>query len=295
MKVIPPVTLTVGTNCTTTVSEPDGTYDPAAWSVATPYVEGNTVYVSASHKIYQAVTSVTGGSSPEIDVLAAVPKWIDIGFCNARKMFDTTRADTTKKTSPITLTITAGKVISAIAFLDMTNITDLLVTGTVLGTPTYNTASTHVNTTGLSQYVLWDLPPSTSLVLTVVMTGSGVLQCANVVVGMAEYLGDLQSGVTVDSVNFSTIDRDTYGTATIVKRRSVPKLGYNLHLLASKVNRAIAIRDSLNATPAVWVGMDDNIIPNYYNSLLVLGFYRNFSITLDSPIASTVSLELEEI
>jgi hypothetical protein len=299
MKVIPPVTLTVGTNCTTTLAEPDATLTvpEVAWAAATGYIDGNTVYRSTTHKLYKSIspTLTTDATVPETSVLTISPKWIDIGYCNARKMFDTTRADPSISTSNITLTITPVKIVNSIAFLDMTNITDLLVTGTVSGIAAYNTASTHINTTGLSQYVLWDLPSSPSLVLTIVMTGTATRSCGNVVVGFSEYLGDLQSNVTVDSINFSTIDRDTYSTATVVRRRSVPKLSYNTLLLANKVNRALTIRDSLNATPAVWCGMDDNVIPNYYNSLLVLGFYRNFSITLDNPVASTLSLELEEI
>lgn len=304
MKVIPPVTLTIGTNSTTNVAERTTSgpgQDPADWASGTGYIDGDKVYRSTTHKLYQSIspTLTTDATFPETSALAYAPKWIDIGYCNARKMFDTTRADPTYATASsgttMTITITAAKSLSAIAFLDMTNVTDILVTGAIGGTPTYNTASTHVNITGLSQYVIWDLNPATNIVYTVVLTGASQISIANLVVGQAEYLGDLQSDVTVDSVNFSKIDRDTYGTATIVKRRSVPKVSYNTFLLANKVNRALAIRDSLNATPAVWCGLDDQQTSSYYNSLLVLGFYRNFSITLDSHLSSTLSIELEEI
>ena len=80
----------------------------------------------------------------------------------------------------------------------------------------------------------------------------------------------------------------------MVPRRNIPKTTQTLELDKTLLNRVSAIRDLLNATVAVWSGLDDTN-DGYFDALLVLGFYRTFSFNLNSPTLAIVNLDLEEI
>jgi hypothetical protein len=275
--------------------------DPDEWDTSATYAEGDQVYVASTSKIYQNIyESATDNtvSSPEINVLEAVPKWSEVSYVNKWKMFDLTRNTTTYSangTTNITITLTPRKVVSSVAILGMVGVTDILITGTINdGTPAYNIPSTHYTGSSIRNYVVYDLTPSISLVLTIVLAGPASVGCTHIVLGSPEILGDLQADIVRDSVNFSTVDRDTYGTATLVKRKSVPKVTYTVNALASNIERILVVRDDLNAQVALWSGLEDTT-DGYYDALLILGFYRSFFITLDNYISSTIALELEEL
>lgn len=86
--IIRPIMITDAMLIATDVPETDST--KGEWAVGTAYTAGDTVRVTTSgvHKVYECLTNVTGGSSPEVDVLAAVPKWLDCGATNRWKPFD---------------------------------------------------------------------------------------------------------------------------------------------------------------------------------------------------------------
>jgi hypothetical protein len=89
MDIIRPISVTDAMLTATNVIETDGT--AGAWAVGTPYTIGQTVRVVTTgiHKVYELlVANLTGGNSPEIDVLAAVPKWLELSSTNRWKAFD---------------------------------------------------------------------------------------------------------------------------------------------------------------------------------------------------------------
>ena len=63
----------------------------------------------------------------------------------------------------------------------------------------------------------------------------------------------------------------------------------------SRVNKIIEVRESLNAVPALWSGLDDKDTHGYFDAVLIFGIYKEFSISLDYPDYAKVTLQLEEI
>lgn len=303
MRVTKPMALILDTGkITTNVTEPTTSgpgQDPSAWDTGASYAEGDQVHVLSTHMIYQNIyEGVTDNtvSSPEINITESTPKWAELSYTNRWKMFDLTRGYATYKASPITITLTPGKIISSIALLGMSGVTSILITAVNgVGTNVYNPSSTPYTGSDIKNYVIYDLPPVLSIVVTITISGSGTVGCTHFVAGTPEFLGDIQDDITRDSVNFSTVDRDTFGTATLVKRRAVPKVTYSLFTQASEIERILTVRDDLNAETALWSGLDADVGNSYYDATLILGFYRNFSIKLDNILAATISLELEEL
>lgn len=142
--------------------------------------------------------------------------------------------------------------------------------------------------------VFLDLPIGTDYIIDIALDGSNV-ECGGCVVGYAEDIGTVQRGAVNDAINFSTVSRDTQGNASMVQRRNIPKTNQTLITLAQNVNTVRRVRDSLNAKPAVWVGLEDVPGQYYFESLLIVGFYTTFTISLDNPIVAVITLELQEI
>lgn len=300
MIVIPPVDIYSNHNRLISSSIVEGTEtDPSSiWNSTTAYLLGDRVYIEENFdtpgKIYEALVNVTGGTIPSTDVLAVTPKWIEVGPTNKWAMFDLLRDTVSTVTNnDITIVLEPGSRIDSLALLNMTGINFIQVTGiNSEGEVIYPTNS--MLNPGKS-YIITNLPQTIYLRLTIVLSGDTVLSIGSVAVGKFRYIGEVQRGVSLDTLNFSEVSRDIYGNANMVPRRNVPKITKKLFVLADYVANILETRDLLNAIPAIWVGMENNEIPDYYESLLIVGFYRVFTITLDSHLSATVSLELEEI
>jgi hypothetical protein len=140
---------------------------------------------------------------------------------------------------------------------------------------------------------MFDILP-TSTVIEVIYTGTAPLSIGSLVLGSYLYIGSTQIGTECLYLNFSSIDRDTYGDAYFIKRKSVPKTQQKVYINKSEINTILQYRDELDAVPAVWSGLDDNTTHPYFNALLIYGFYREFSFEIDNPVGPMINLELEE-
>jgi hypothetical protein len=305
MNVIPPLAITDAMLTSSTISEPDT--GETAWSGASvAYILGDRRIRTTTHRIYECVSAHTSAASPlpENDTT----HWLDIGPTNKWAMFDTLRNSATVHTGSITAVITPGVRVDSIALLGMVA-NSVTITMTSGGVTVY-TYTADLNLREVSSWydyffrafstkpsiALFDLPPYTNGVITVAATAtSGNAEIGACVIGSYEYIGDVSYDAESDVLNFSTVTRNfDGGTSAMVQRRNVPKTIQQILLDKSRVNRVRALRDSLNATPAVWAGLEDSD-DGYFEALLILGFYKRFSINLKHPQHAILSVELEEI
>ena len=317
MKVIPPITL----NSTNITSDAPTTLDPAEWSNASAYVVGDRVKVTTGspsiQKIYQCIIDdPTSAYSPEVDVTRSIPKWVDMGPTNMYAMFDLLRETKTISAdvipNDITVVITPGQSVNSLACLGMDGVLNVAISVARTGTPstviyTNNFSLTLRFTNSWYTYfygefrektscILFDLPSQyTDLIITVTFSGNLSFEVGACVVGTFADIGNTQSGASVDAVNFSSVDRDTYGNALLIPRRNVPKTVQKLYFAKSRLSDIIAIKNTLDALPAVWSGLDDDTSSPYFDALLILGFYRTFDFDISNPLYVFTSLELEEI
>lgn len=303
MRVIPPLTITDGILTSSTAAEP--WTGETAYNAATTYALGDTCSVigANSHHVYTSLQAGNVGHAP-----AANPAWwFDNGPTNRWKMFDLLRNTQTVSASPLTVVLTPGVRVNSLALLGMVadSVTITMTSGGVtVYTHTQNLSTRNVvdwytyffeSFGTVPSLVLFDLPPYSNVVITVTLTiGSGNVSCGSLVIGNNEYIGAVQYNPKSDALNFSSVTRDTFGNATLIQRRSVPKTSQKLIVDKELVNRILVLRDSLNASPAVWAALDDPT-EGYFEALFVLGFYRAFSIDIDRPNNAMINLELEEI
>ncbi len=260
-----------------------------------------TAYI---HRNYESLIGSNTGNPPPID---DGTKWLDLGPTNRWKMFDLLRSTGTEVASPLTVVVTPGERVDSIALVGM--IADEVTIevssgGDIVYSYTENlntraTVSWYTYFFGAFSYkaalALFDLPPYVDASITVTLTrATGNVVCGGLLMGRSVYIGKTLHNAESDALNYSTVDRDTFGDATLVPRRSVPKTVQRVVCDRTNVNRVTRIRTDLNAVPAIWSGLDD-ASHGYFEPLLILGVYRQFTIAMDQPDQATVTLELEEV
>lgn len=305
MKVIPPLTITDALLTSSTVAEPAA--GETAWSNVTAYNPGDKCILTSTHRKYECLVAHTG-ASPDVNLDGLTPKWLDIGPTLKWAMFDLYRSTLTTAASPLTVVVTPAKRISALALMGLVG-DEVVITMTVSAVVVYTKTITITRrtTSTWSEYffgtfgntpsiVLFDVPQYANGVLTVTITkATGDVSCGALVLGTAVDIGKAEYQASRDSLNFSKIDRDTFGEAVLLARRTVPRTVQSLFVAKSRVNALLDLVVSLNAVPAVWSALDDQSDDDYFEALLILGIYKEFSINVAYPDYAKVNLQLEEI
>lgn len=310
MKVIPPITLD---HTNTNIIGSNDYLDPVEWDTSASYSIGDKVKVTVSNvnKIYECIIPATSSDlSPELDVQKITPKWVDLGYINKYAMFDTLRSSQTIASKYMQVVLTPGQLVDAIAVINTTNVLRYTITATDAGSVIRYSRTVELNkrvTTSWYTYFFgkfwskaasayFDIPTTFgNLTITISFYGDVDIGVGTLVLGSSLFIGNLQAGADVNVLNFSSIERDTFGTASLVPRRNVPKVTQKLYIDKSLLNSVLAYKDQLDSVPAVWSGLDDSITHPYFDAVLILGFYRNFSFDISNPIGVYINLELEEI
>lgn len=273
-----------------------------AYSAGATYAIGDYAIDPVAHLTYKSLIASNTGNA-----LTDATKWYLVGPTNAWAMFDTLRNTATVTPGTLTVTITPGTRIDSLALLGL-SATSATVTVTVSGVTQY-TKTINLNLRFVANWydyffapfktqdavALFDLPPYSNGVITISLTNAtGNVACGACVMGMQVNIGDVEYGAESDVLNFSTVNRTSDGVATLVPSRNVPKTVSSIWLDKQYVDTVRAVRDSLNGSTAVWAGIDDST-HEYFESLLILGFYRRFTIDLSYPNQAKIALELEEV
>jgi hypothetical protein len=301
MKVIPPLEITDSRLVSSNTAEP-GTGE-SAWSAGTTYALGQQVIRTSTHSIYENVLAGANSGLPE----NTPTRWLLVGPTNRFAMFDLLRNSQTVAASPLTVKLSAGRRINSLALLGVeagSATVSMTVGGEVVYSVTRNMSRRTTTTWSAYFYgefifkpnlILFDLPLFSNSTVTVTLTSTtGSVKCGACVIGTAVDIGSAEYTAESDALNFSKIDRDTFGNAVLIPRRSVPKTQQTLFLDKEGVNKVIDVRDKLNAVPAVWSGLDDDQ-DGYFDALLILGIYKQFTVNLAYPDYAKVTLQLEEI
>lgn len=300
MKVTPPLKID-GRLTSSSAAEPGP--GEVAWNPATAYSVGQKVYLAANHTRYERLVAGTTAASPDTDLT----NWADIGPTNRFGMFDLLRNTGTVSASPFTVVITPGQRVDALGLVGLVadsvtvevhNGAELVYSRTI-NLSTRATGSWkdyfHRPFSFRSAIALFDLPLFVTSVITVTVTrATGDVTVGGLIFGTSVYLGNTEYSAESDALNFSVVERDAFGNSRLIPRRTVPKTSQQLNCAKPLVNRVIKAREELNAVPALWSALDD-ATDGYFEALLILGYYRRFTISLDHPDVAHISLELEEV
>lgn len=283
-----------------------------AWSSATTYALGATA--SYNQRLYESRQPANTNHAPPVLPETSTAWWLDVGAANKWAMFDlaTNTQTVMPPGSALTVVIRPGQRINTIGVLGLAahsitiSATSVFGGGTVYGPLTTNLIIRNV-ADGYDyafepfrlqpSLAYFDVPSYSDIEVTIsisTMAGQGNVKCGSIVLGTSVYLGEVEYGARGDALNFSTIDRDLYGNATLVPRRSVSKTNQTLKVSAQRINKIRAARTELNAVPAMYSGLDDGA-SKWFDMLLLVGVYKQFEIDATHFDTATITLEIEEI
>lgn len=302
MKMIPPLTIT---ESMVSSNVPEPAPGEVAWVSGATYGIGDVVIRTTTHRRYVCKAAGVSSVPPESAPLV----WDDDGPTKRWAMFDRERSTQSEVSGgPIVVSITPGSRINALGLVGLHGASARAVM--TVGASTLYDRTVNLllrNTTSWREYYYgafkvrsglarFDLPMSAgaTLTLTIQPTG-GVARCGAVVLGMAEDLGTIIDAPVSDVTNFSKVTRDEFGMATLVKRRNVPLLQHRVLAPASRLDRLRQLRDEMDAVPALWSGADDREGSHFFDTLLVLGIAKKWSIGLQGPLNVVSDLQIEEI
>ena len=265
---------------------------------------GGIVTDLATHSLYESLVVGNTGNA-----LTDTTKWKYIGKTNRWRMFDYERNNRTSVPGSFTVVFAPGKRIDSIGLDGIQANSYSLTVTSVVGGGTVFTSSGSLNTrivrtwyehltvpfTTQPSLNFFNIPPFTDCIVTITLTAtSGNAELAAIGVGRSVYFGKTQYGAVSDILNFSTVERDEDGNAIFTRRRNIPKSRQLVFCEKTSVNKIIETRDNLNGLPAFWYGIDD-ASNGYFESVSLLGYYRDFTIDISYPENALVSFELERV
>ncbi len=274
------------------------------YAAGTTYAANDIVEQASTYLLFKSVVGSNLGNP-----LTDTTKWVAAGISNYWAMFYTLSNAQSEVGSPFVLTLTPGVRINSLGIVGVeANSIAIDITSSAVNvySETINLDTREVLDwydyffepfSTLSRIVRFELPPYVNGVLTVTLSSTqGLIKSGTIIIGAALNLGEAQLTAENDALNFSTITRNFEGDInTLTQRRSVPKTNQITFFNKTLLNKIRNAREVLNAVPTIWSGLDDSETNDYFESFLLCGIYKRFSINADNPDHATASLEIEEI
>lgn len=275
--------------------------DPTpVYSSATSYVQFDKVRYLG--KIWESITASSNvNHQPDI----SPTWWLELGPDNIHAAIDTQISTVSTATTSMTFVVKPG-VIDSIALINM----EATIAEIAVADPTNGVVYTNI--AGLSgsavydwyqyffydpllkrtQVVFYSIPPYIDSLVTVRLSGSvgDIISVAQALFGNNYTVGKTQYGANVGIIDYSTKETDAFGTTTFIERAFSKRLNAQVILNNAELNRVQSFLYSIRAKPSVWIASDD---PSYEESLVIYGFYRDFSTEIAYPTFSLCSLEIE--
>jgi hypothetical protein len=296
MKVIKPITVTdamiLASNATETYS---------AWSSGTTYSKDQKVDYGSHY--YNSLVNSNLNNIPDV---VGSTYWEQIGPDNKHAMFDgQVSTETTKATSPLTVTIETG-IVNSVAMVGLTGSSVTITVRDNGASPPVYTRTVGLDGTiitdwymyffepfvQLGEVVLTDLPPYLNAEVTMSLTGGGAVAIGELIFGTVYTLGDdaLEQGASVGIIDYSRKDTDVdTGVTTFTRRAFSKRMSGQFLVNNTSINGVQRILADIRAVPSVYIGSEDTT----YAPLVVYGFYRDFSIDIAYPTKSWCRVEVE--
>lgn len=305
-----PINLTMSSITSSTVPYPDT--GETLWNSGTSYAAGETVSYQING-VYHRFESKQGSNLNKIPQAYPDDKnnawWIDLGYVNRIAAFQLDRNTQTITASPYTVKINPnGRVgVVGLANVEADNVTikiynasSVLVYSKTNGLLVRNVYDwytwTFAEYTQLNSTLFTNLPINSGYTIELVFTrATGSVKVGAIVMGMPIDIGRaLMGGAGVRFINFSTFERDEFGESKITKRRNIPEVNYQLLIDKHKLNDVIRTFNDLNGEVTMWAGITEST-HGYFESVFVIGMYKDFGNTIEHPNYVQADLKIEAI
>jgi hypothetical protein len=294
MLLIKPIALTPAMIIASNAGEPDPSYNPA-----TTYELGDRVYVDSSGKSYECAQAPAVGHPPSTSPLY----WKEAQPSNRWAMFDTEISTATQTTGDSTTTVGPGRRVNAITLHGLVGNSVTITQRNQAGTQLYQKTKTlRASPAGWYEYFFAERNQVSDLVFDDLLLVAGgqidieimgtACACNGVTIGTRHDIGQLQFGAQTSIIDYSRKTTTAEGVQSFKQGRYSKRISGQLMQEKGQYNATTALLESVRATPCVWVGAPTDAD---YAPLTVLGFYRDFSITVSYPTHHLCSIEIESV
>ena len=278
--------------------------DHPDWDDEVTYVAGQQVIVRGdNHRVYEALGGSTDSFPPDNP-----EDWLDQGATNRWRMWDMavgSEKQTVGNSSDgsVEVLVDLSQPVNSVVLLNMDGV-DVEVTMRDSGG---NEVYTHYKILMLpspadwwsyffaprrraKMLVLTDLPPvRPSTIEMTLKGGSDDARIGKMIVGQGFDIGCARYGTSVGILDFSRKERDPFGNNFVLERRYIDRAEFDIQVPTPRVDEVKELLAELRATPVVYVGKET------FQSTVIFGFFRDFSIILSGPKQSDCSMEVEGI
>lgn len=286
------------------VNEPDLLRGEVAWVSGATYTLGFEVVDVTNHKKYKNILAGSNTVVPSLDPT----RWSESGISNKWAAVDLLRNTQSISTTEITIMLSLNKAIDSLGLVGLYgDSVEIRLNNGASDIYTYTQSLYYRNPTDwyewhfgefkrLQSIIRLDLPPVSNCVLTIkVKPINNLAMIGGVHPGTKVYLGELQYGASNQGMNFSRIDRNIDGSAIVIPRPTKPLYRGTLSIEKSKLPKAMDARASLSGVTAIWTGLDDRNIDDYFELFLINGVWKQFEPEAGTPTHATIQLEVEEL
>lgn len=297
MKLIAPITITDTILSASNVAETDH----PEWGPGMTYAAGARVISTASHAIYQSVTSGNLGNDPVTDDGS---KWLYVSATNRWKPFDQTIQDRAERAGTLAYSITPNSLVTGLAFLGLEAAQVHVEIFDTEGQQVFDKILSLVDVSEVVDwfsFFTWDAENYDSEALFVgvpgyagnriditIGDGTGTAKVGQIVIGKLETLGVTLDGASIGINDFSIKGQDDFGNLSIIERGFADEVSFPFALATSSARRVKRLLAELRATPAVYFAGED--IPHF--GATVFGYYEDFDIPLSRGGTSYATLSI---
>lgn len=292
LKVIVPIAITDTVLYSSTVPESE-----TAWVSGGTYVVGDRRRYN--HSIYECSLNHTGiTTTPDVDP----NRWIYVSPTNRWKALDSSSSTKTAQATSISYTFRAGRAVTAVGVLNVVGGTSIRIR---VVDPVYGTA--YDVTTSISpitkkstwwdwyfgprsqtnRHIALDLPSLPNADIIIDVAGSSDLAIGVITIGTIVVIGDsVRYGAGTGITDYSVKEENQWGDVVLSRGNYAEKINLDLVVKTDDVDDVRDALTELRATPCVWVASPK------FRSLVVFGYFYDFSIVIDGPFISECEIEI---
>ncbi|EHJ49486.1 hypothetical protein DFW101_3488 [Solidesulfovibrio carbinoliphilus subsp. oakridgensis] len=299
----------------------------SAWASGTAYAASNLCYLVSTHKIYQANKDTTG-QQPDNYLTGESPVWTEVGSVNQGVVLTDTNfwielgptnyyamLDNYTDTQTTGVAVTGGNAIiieldsskcNAVAlfncvgsYIDMECLSadDTVVWSSRVWLILRDSKSwsdfffSTQSKTRKDTYQQFPMFYNTRLRLTIFSPETA--KCGDVVIGATKNIGSTKFNPTLSIIDYSKKETNSFGVTYLSVGKYKKKTSIDMYVRNKEIDTVYRTLADLRATPAVFICDNSTTATEMYESMLVKGFYTDFSIVVPGPSMSDCSLEIE--
>lgn len=292
-------------------------------TLPSPFVASTTYYiVNATTNSFQLsatfngtpINTTTAGSGTHTASITNLNRavtdtsaWVLVGKDNRWSMFDQSVSSQTSQATNIIVAISPGTRFDSIVGMNIsaTSVTINIVDPVYGNVYSRNIAMVSDSSVSdlweyfyepvvpLTDFLKTDVPIGfSSSTITLCFSSSTTAAVGGVVIGLSKEIGVTVEGAKVGIIDYGVKTKDAFGNYSITSRGYSKRADFTIKVNTAEVDSLHTLFASYRSIPVVYVGSNESSDMQFQSSV-IYGYYKDFSMEVSYPPLSTCSLQVE--